>query len=385
MAVQASYITNDRKAPEFNKSLKIYPNGVDNLYPNLVEYNTLNSVTANRCAKLLASYIVGKGVLDNKQFVHKNKKITILKFLRDLGDSFAKHAGVFIHVGYNANGEKDSFEVLPFADCRLGKADDNKYSGKILLCDDWADLKKAKKASEFNVYNSKKEIVLKQIENSGGGINKYKGQIYYFKFDNYMYPYSPLHPCLGDAESEINASKYKKTSLKSGFFGKTIVVTPPLVEVEKKTTDEALYNSQVSQRDEVRGELKKFIGAENADGVLHLEVEADEEGLDKVLMFKNINSNIDDKLFAHTENSVRNNIRMCYNNIPPQLIHSTDGALFGQSGEAINAMKLFYQDQTTVERMAAEQIIQELIDESLTIIPLIDKELTTKPIDDVSN
>ena len=373
--IRSTFIQIFNKLARYDKSNKIYLNGVDNSYPDFVESIISESVTASRCAKLMSDYISGKGFGDeaNKIIVNKDKELSLLRFTQDISESISEHNGVFIHVNYNGEFDIKSMDLIPFPDCRVGKKDGNDYSGKIVVCKDWGDSLQVKKAIEIDVYNSEKKVIEKQIE-AAKGIGKYNGQILYFKFGKYTYPLSPIHPCLKDVESETQASVYKNVSLRKGFFGKTLVVTKPLVSASE--TDEN-YKEQQTQRENFKTTLKDFIGAENADGVLHMEMEFDAEKIEDVLFFKNIESNIDDKLFAHTENSVSDNIRMCFNNVPAALIRSQDGKLFGSSGEAINAMKEFYQEQTNDERMMVEEIVNKLMKsftekrENLKLIPLI--------------
>ena len=375
IGIRSTFIQIFNKLARYDKSNKIYLNGVDNSYPDYVESIISESVTASRCAKLMSDYISGKGFGDdaNKVIVNKDKELSLLKFTQDISESISEHNGVFIHVNYNGEFDIKSMDVIPFPDCRVGKKDGNDYSGKIVVCKDWGESLQVKKAIEIDVYNSDKKVIRKQIE-AAKGIGKYNGQILYFKFGKYTYPLSPIHPCLKDAESETQASVYKNVSLRKGFFGKTLVVTKPLVSASE--TDEN-YKEQQTQRENFKKTLKDFIGAENADGVLHMEMEFDAEKIEDVLFFKNIESNIDDKLFAHTENSVSDNIRMCFNNVPAALIRSQDGKLFGSSGEAINAMKEFYQEQTNDERMMVQEIVNKLMKsftekrENLKLIPLI--------------
>ena len=382
--IRSTFIQIFNKLARYDKSNKIYLNGVDNSYPDFVESIISESVTASRCAKLMSDYISGKGFGDdaNKIIVNKDKELSLLRFTQDISESISEHNGFYIHVNYNGEFDIKSMDVIPFPDCRVGKKDGNDYSGKIVVCKDWGDSLQVKKAIEIDVYNSDKKVIEKQIE-AAKGIGKYNGQILYFKFGKYTYPLSPIHPCLKDAESETQASVYKNVSLRKGFFGKTLVVTKPLVSASE--TDEN-YKEQQTQRENFKKTLKEFIGAENADGVLHMEMEFDAEKIEDVLFFKNIESNIDDKLFAHTENSVSDNIRMCFNNVPAALIRSQDGKLFGSSGEAINAMKEFYQEQTNDERMMVEEIVNKLMKsftekrENLKLIPLI----APKPTVDVN-
>lgn len=349
------------KTPKLDKSKGVYRNGVDNNYPELVESLITNSVTALRCKNLMASYISAKGFgrEENKTIVHPGKGTTLLKFLQEVADSIAEQNGVFIQVNYNAAHDIIDMDVLPYTDCRLGKKDDDNYSGKIGVCSDWNDRKIFKKARKVDVFNPNPDVIDAQAEEAGG-FDKYNGQILYFKNAKYTYPLSLIHPCLEDCDSEKRASLYKNSSLRKGFFGKTMVVTKPLID-PVLDRDDTEYQEQKESRSEFRKTIQQFVGAENSDGVMHVEMEFTSDKLEDEIMFKNIESNIDDNLFAHTENSVADNIRMCFNNVPSPLIHSNDGAMFGSSGEAIKAMKEFYQDQTNDERMNAEQIVNRLM------------------------
>lgn len=375
------------KAAKVDKRLGFHWNGDDNLYPEHIEDLINDSVTALRCSKIMSAYIIGKGFKgSNSLIVNKDQNLTLFEFGNDIAESISNHRGVFIHVNYNLEFKPLSYHVLPFSDCRVGRQDSNKYSGKILLCDDWKDQKKVKKAQKIDVFNPDPEVVQKQIE-AADGIEQYKGQIFYYSDGAYIYPLANLHPGKEDAASEHQASIYKNVSLKKGFFGKTLVITKPLVDGDlvksESQEDQDEYKTQVTERADFRKTIQKFIGAENVDGVLHMEMEFDEK-IEDVIMFKNIESNINDKLFSFTESSVRNNIRMCFNNVPAALIETGDGKLFGSSGSAIKEMKIFYQDQTVNERIRTTQIINRLMKifkdpiEGLQITPLIDEPKVTE-------
>lgn len=375
-----------KKEEPLDKKLGIHKNGVDNNYPELVESLIANSVTASQCANLMATYISGRGFgKANSTIVNENKGTTLLQFIQDIAESIAYHKGVFIQVNYNLNYEITDMDVLPFTDCRVGKKDDTGYNGKILVHPHW-DKAKKDEIRAVDIFNPKKEVLKSQIDKAGS-IQKYNGQIFYFKFGKAIYPFSPIHPCLEDADSEKRAAIYKNTSLRKGFFGKTLVVTKPLVDNTIKELEPKEYQAQVSERDSFRETIQEFVGAENADGVLHLEMEFAGDKIEEEILFKNIESNIDDKLFAFTEESVSDNIRMCFNNVPSALIHSKDGALFSSSGEAIKAMKEFYQDQTNDERMMVEEIVRKLMKkfktkvEGLKIDPLIQTETQSEEED----
>lgn len=372
----AAFIELFQATAKYDKRLEIHENGVGNNYPALVESRIANSVTAKRCAETMATYLTGKGFGDelNKLIVNEKKGITLLQLLQDISESIAEQNGVFIAVNYNANFEHTSFEVIPFNHCRIGKKDDDDYTGKILVCPDWSDPKKAKNARIVDVYNDNPKVIQQQV-NKAKGWKKYNGQILYVKFGKYMYPYSRAHTVLDDADSERAASVYKNASLIKGFFGKTLIVTKPLVDPSLDKGDEE-YKEQSTARDNFRKTIKKFIGAENVDGALHLEMEFESDDIDKEILFKNIDTNINDKLFAHTETSVSENICIAYG-INPNLIKPKDAGLFAQSGESYKQMKLDYQEETSDERLIVEQIVNKLMKkfttpkEDLKIIPRI--------------
>jgi hypothetical protein len=119
------------------------------------------------------------------------------------------------------------------------------------------------------------------------------------------------------------------------------------------------------------------LGAENNDGVLHMELDFAGEKLEDFIVFKNVESNINDKMFEFTENSTRKNILVAYNNIPVGLVQSSEG-VFQNSGDAILQMKKTYWENTQKERDDFETIINDLLKnfdgfngQYLTIKPLI--------------
>lgn len=381
MRIASSFIQFFKKEkPAFDKSLKIHKNGEHNNYPDIVERLIEESVTASQCSDLMSDYVSGRGFGDafNDLILNSKDLTTGMEFVNQIAKSWVDHKGVFIHVNFNANYEIIDPSVLPFTDCRIGKKDDDNYAGKILVCDDWTDSKKARQAKAIDIYNPRKEVIQAQIE-AAGGIDQYKGQILYVKDAQKIYPLSRIHPVMNDADSEAQTSVFKNRSLRKGFFGKTMVVTKPLVDSSLRGVDDPAYNEQLNQRDELKKTLNQFLGAENVDGLLLAEMEFESDDIEKELLFKNIDSNIDDKIFAHTERSVSENIRAVFKNIPAPLVRSQDGALFGSSGEAIKEMKLFYQDQTENDRMKVQEIVRTIMSrykdpmKDLTIIPLIEK------------
>lgn len=379
--LKATFIRLFQAVPTYDKKLNIHQNGINNDYPLLVEERIRNSVTATRCVETMSSYIAGKGFGTdiNQIIVNEQKQTTLLRFLQDTTDSIAEQKGIFIQVNYNGNFQHKSYEVLPFNYCRIGKKDDTDYTGKILVSSNWAEVSKNKPVP-VDVFNPREEVIQAQV-NAAGGWNKYKGQILYINFDRTMYPYAPIHPVLEDADSEKQSAIYKNTSLKKGFFGKTLVITKPMVDPSIETSDPQYYE-QNQGREAFKETLASFMGAENNDGIMHLELEFNSDDIEKEIVFKNIETNLDDKLFAHTENAAFSNICVAYG-INPDLIRPTSSGLFSQSGEAFYQMKLDYQDQTEDYRLMVEQIMNKLFSNfktpltDLKIIPRVKLKETT--------
>lgn len=377
-----------KRGGELNKNLSVIFNGDENDYAERVERLIDNSITAKQCRKLFRQYLTGRGFGDdlNQIIVNKDKGTTLFEFLSRFDYEYATQGGVFVHVMHNVSGEPVSFDVVPFTSLRLGKKDDFDWNGKFYKADDWTKAKK-KDLVDFHAFSPLPSVVQENIKKAGK-IEKYKGQIFYFNPSDQDYPLSPIHPVLNDCDSEFRSGVFKNKSLRKGFFGKNILVTPPRIDPylakapEKTLTAEQLLQLRKQQElaDEVSDVLKGFVGVENHEGFMTLEMEFEGDDITKAVHHIKIPSDIDDKLFAHTEDSTANNIRKAYNNVPLILIDSSDHSLFGQSGEAILQAKQFYQDQIEEDQMLVEHALKKLFtgfpllkDKELKIVPLIAK------------
>lgn len=369
MKIRTSFFEIIRRLIPYDKKLAFYKNGIDNLYTERMESYKNNSVTATMASNTMTQYLVGKGF---KGF--NNVKIggeNLIEITNDIAESIVNNRGVFVHVNYDANYDVSDFKVIPFSYCRIGEKDSKDYNGKILVYKDWSKKVEEDNMSVVDVYNDNKTVIASQINACDGDtleekVSNYKGQILFFNMDRkYFYPLSRINSVYNDCDSESQASVHKNELLRRGFFGKTLVVTRPLVDEDfyNDHSDEGkrlLYEAE-SEREEFKNSIKDFIGAEGAGGALHLELDYAGDKLDEGILFKNIESNIDDKLFEFTENSVVNNILMSYNNLPKALVKSPDSSLLGNSGEALRVAKETYQENTTTEREIVEKIVNKLV------------------------
>ena len=375
-----------KKIRGYDKKENIYTNGEDNAYPEITDRLINNSVTAKMCSSLMVQYLIGKGFKKevNELIINEKEQITLQDYSEHLAEEIVNNRGVFIHVNYKANDagiyEPIDPKVLPFDWCRVGEKDDNMYNSKILMKVDWSDTKK--KAVKFDVYNPKQIVIKKQIENAGG-IEKYKGQVFYYNKDaKSFYPLSRIDAVMGDCDSEAQSSVYKNQLLRKGFFGKTLIVVRPLVDsaVEEEILDQATgntipnpaYAKEESEAEEVRDSLEEFIGAEQAGGAMVVEMDNAGDKLEDTILVKNIEANIDADMFQGVEKSVRENILIAFNNLPIGLVTESEG-MFSNSGEALLEMKRSYWENTEKERAAFYRILNKF---SKIILP----EVTLEPV-----
>ena len=372
---------------KWNDKLEIYTNGEDNLYPERIDRLKNNSITAKMASDMMVQYIIGGGLgnADNYKISDKQK---LIDFSTDVAEDITNNRGVFIHFDYDLQFEPVNPKVLPFERCRIGKKDSNDYNGKIYYKVDWNN--KKEEPIVFDVYNNDKAIVENQISKAGK-IQKYKGQVLFINLDrNYIYPLSRIDAVMNDCDSEAQASVYRNQLLRKGFFGKQIVVTPPLVsndEPEEIKNPEGIFvrnpkwMRKQDEATEAKKTIEKFIGAENAGGAMMIELSDFEGKIDDVFKVIKIDSTLDDKMFEYTENVTSKNILMAFNNLPVGLVKNPDNALFGNSGESYKVMQEMYWKNCDKDRKIVETIINDIVQnqemwqgEYINFLPLISEE-----------
>ena len=352
---------------KWNDKLEIYTNGEDNLYPERIDRLKNNSITAKMASDMMVQYIIGGGLgnADNYKISDKQK---LIDFSTDVAEDITNNRGVFIHFDYDLQFEPVNPKVLPFERCRIGKKDSNDYNGKIYYKVDWNN--KKEDPIVFDVYNNDKVIVENQISKAGK-IQKYKGQVLFINLDrNYIYPLSRIDAVMNDCDSEAQASVYRNQLLRKGFFGKQIVVTPPLVSNDEpedilNPQGELVRNPKWMRKQdeatEAKRTIEKFIGAESAGGAMMIELSDFEGKIDDVFKVIKIDSTLDDKMFEYTENVTSKNILMAFNNLPVGLVKNPDNALFGNSGESYKVMQEMYWKNCDKDRKIVQTIINDIV------------------------
>lgn len=384
--IKTALISIAKKLVKWDKTLAIYRNGEDNAYPERMERFRNNSVTASMASNIMVQYLIGKGFGQFDNIMIGDQKF--IEVAEDIARELVLHEGVFIHENFDANFDLSDFKTIPFNDCRVGEKDSKDYNGKILVSKQWGESKIDKsKVQVLNVSNPDKKVIEYQVEKSGG-IDKYNGQIYYYNSHRqYYYPLSRIDAVALDCDNEYQASIYKNEILRRGFFGKTLVVTRPLVNESfiKSSIGSSEYNKELkemeSEREMFKETIKDFISVGNVGGVLHMEVDFAGDDINNAILFKNIESNINDKLFEYTEKSCVEKILMAFNNLPIALIKSPDSALLGNSGEALKEAQRMYWKNTSKERAILESILTDRYNRmnpenktEIRVLPLLEED-----------
>lgn len=350
----------------------VYYNGVNNLYPNENEAVINSSPTALRASGVMASYISGKGVsieedlkiipYKDLDIINEQNNYRITDIIDIASSNISTQGGVFFHIiyGINEGGEiyRKGLDILNYTEIRKGNEDSDENKGKLYE-ENWANkVSVSKKINFYYPYNFNQKVIKAQIladarlargknieDDIFENIKDYRGQVYYLNFTpEYRYAQSPAHAIYNECDSEARIINYTNAQVRSGFLGKVVAVTQGLDE---------------KHAEEVHEDLKQFLGAENSDSMYHVDV-AIANDITKVIHFEQLKAQYDDKLFSETDKRILRNIFGAFCNVPPALVLSSDGALFGTNAETYKQMKIFYDEQTSRYRERLQATLADL-------------------------
>ena len=346
---------------------KVYFQDVDNLYPNRIKALIESSPTAFRSSKLMAKFIIGKGLINEALYdvkIDNALNLNVYQFSMALAKSLANQNGFFVHISYKYdNGEiiPAYSRVLPFEDCRISRTDDDGYFGCLYIKDYDTKSSFNKKDDEKKYYSftTKQYEILEQIQHCWKEKNKEKdfdlvnaiksfsGQYYYFNPNiGDIYPLSNIHAVMNDCDTEYRISNYTNGAFRKGLISKNVVMTSGL-------SDE--------QEDEVEEVFKNFLGDDNANDLVIFPTDlGDGKTFDDVLKVVQIKPIYDEKFITEVLPQVRKNIMASFNNIPEALVMASDGSLFGTSDGTYEQMKKFYSEQNDEERESIYKFFKDV-------------------------
>lgn len=339
----------------------------DNAYPQRVRDIVNGSGVAKSCIDILFKFVNGKGfenVALGKRIVDGGK-LTFDKLLRKNVYDYTWDGGFAVHFNYNVLGQRTTISPVPFSHCRLGINEKTKDVDRIVVYDDWGrdrDKKiEEKKLDYIHLYNPDPVKVQEEILEAGG-IEKYKGQIYYHGAEGQLvYPLCYYDSELEDIETDGQIKLFKYKSISSSFMAANMIVkygqseggtgatagsTPPL-------SGERRLNDTTDQDEAFVNGIKEFQGAENYGKSLVAFIDTPEQK-PEIIPFPVQNV---DKLFEYTETSTQGNIRKVFA-IPTIFLEAVPGSL-GLSKELEDAVT-FYNKMTMDERAVIEETYQTL-------------------------
>jgi len=351
-----------------DKALGIINYDIDNAYPQRVVDIVNGSGVAISCIDIYFKFINGSGFADSVlgNTVVDGDRLTADKLLRRVAYDFAMHGGFAVHKNYDITGKETTSNYVPFAHCRIG-IDKDKKPNSIAVYNDWSReiLQRIdrNKIDFIDLYNPDPEIVKKQIE-AAGGIEYYKGQIYYHGAGGEVaYPLSHFDSELEDIETDSQIKLFKYRNISGSFMASHMLVRYGQQEGGGKDNSDGLVE-----------QLKEFQGAENFNRLMLLDIDTPEQK-PELVPFTHQNN---DKLFEYHEKSAQDNIRKVFT-IPTVFLEAVAGSL-GLSAQLDDAVS-FYNRMTGDERAVLEETLDWLLFDtfggSYKIKPL---DMKTSPI-----
>lgn len=317
----------------------------DNLYPQNVRKIVLNSKTGSGCMLRYIGFIEGNGITDTALSQMKvNRDGQTLDEVHALCSSdLAFYGGFALHLNYNMLGQVVEIHNIPFENVRLSEPDSDGNVKSVLIHPDWTGrLTRNGKVVTVNldncdkiaVFNPKPEVVQAQIANAGG-IEFYKGQVYYFSKDGYMtYPLARYNAVLRDMSTDDGLSNVSHRNVRNNFLPAGMVShfaqRPPYGEENDLIEGEP--------REEFTGYFDMLQGLmtdENCCKIADVTIEDENE----VPKFTELTAHNYDKDFTATNDDVKESI---YSAFEQEVFLSIRNGKLGFSGDVINDAENYY-------------------------------------------
>ena len=137
------------------------------------------------------------------------------------------HGGFALQVNYNLLCQIVEINHVPFENVRLAEPDSEGNVSEVYIHPDWSGrMTRNGKVVQVNkdncdivkVFNPKPEVVAAQII-AAGGVEHYKGQVYYYSRDGYMtYPLSKCDAVLRDMSTDEGLTNVSHRNVRNNFL-----------------------------------------------------------------------------------------------------------------------------------------------------------------------
>ena len=201
----------------------------DNLYPQNVRKIVLNSKTGSGCMSRYISFLEGNGITNPVLSAMKvNRNGQTLDAIHSLcAADLGFHGGFALQVNYNLLCQIVEINHVPFENVRLAEPDSEGNVSEVYIHPDWSGRMtlngKVVQVNKDNcdivkVFNPKPEVVAAQII-AAGGVEHYKGQVYYYSRDGYMtYPLSKCDAVLRDMSTDEGLTNVSHRNVRNNFL-----------------------------------------------------------------------------------------------------------------------------------------------------------------------
>lgn len=363
-----------------NKTEGILSWDVDNNYPARMRNILANSVTAVDCLKTYIRFVFGQGLADQDfgQTAINETGETVQRLLRRAIENKGFINGIAIHLNYNGAFEKVEATLIPIETVRLSI--DKK---KVAVHPNWEKRKDKKRFQKsdivfYDLYNPNPEAIQQQITESGG-IENYKGQVFFWSPNGIEYPVAEWDASAEDLQTEGGTKIFRNRTVGQNFMPSQYIVVDD-VESNDQGTDGNPSKEEETFADIIVGTVRQFQSPENAASVMVIQKPSPETSFEMhVPDLQHF-----DGMYEKTEKSTEAAILRAWM-MPRPLILEGGDSLFS-SGEVLNSAAEFYNNVTSYDRIELKDILTEVFSGwefdicpsgDFSILPLVIKKKIT--------
>lgn len=315
--------------------------GEKNDYPQSVVDVIRASYTGKGCMDNYRKFIFGKGFADQTiyQMIVNSDGDTMDTILDGVSNDLAMFGGFSLHLNFNLLGQVTEMRHIPFENVRFCQ-EEGEHRNQIALYNDWG-LRKTKlrkiDADEIEYIDAFGEFDFKTRIAQCGGIQNYKGQIFYYSnLGRWNYPLPKFDTVLTDMNTEEAISNITNRNAKNGFLPVTFII-------------DILSGDQDTEQESATLEvIRSMTGDKNASKIGYFGVNSKEE----IPEFKKVDIANYDKEFDVSRQAVKESIGQAFNQ-PPILRSEDVGAGFG--AEIMEQAYNYYNSVTANERLLIER------------------------------
>lgn len=321
--------------------------GEGNDYPHSVIDVVNASYTGGSCLSNYRKFVFGKGFADKKiyQMIVNSDGDTMDSILHGIAEDLTMFGGFCLHLNFNLVGKITEIRHIPFENMRFC-VEGSTHDKQIALYYDWGRRRKNTlgiNIDDIEYIDAFGEFDFKQRINEVGGIQNYKGQIYYYSNKGkWNYPLPIFDNVLTDMNTQEAISNITNRNAKNGFLPATMFI------------DIISGGADTDQVEETKKTLESLSGDTNAAKIAYFAVESKEE-IPEILKADVSNY---DKEFSVSREAAKEAIGQSFNQ-PPILRSESAGSNFG--ADLMQQAYKYYNSVTSDERLTIERELSKIM------------------------